>query len=99
MELEKTIFTWNRSSLSTDSMITSQRSSSDRSGLGFGDLSLDRSVDTTLETNKNSASTSYRSIVFAKSTYIAKLIIQNSMIFANQITIPENNRSHTGLGF
>ena len=56
-------------------------------------------MDIILEINNTSVSTSYRSIVFVKSKQVAEPIIQNSMISTDQIMIPENNRSHTGLRF
>ena len=66
-DLEKTIFAWNQSSSSMNNLIASQRLTTDVTGLGYSEKSLD--------SNNNSVSKSNRNIIFVKSTKIDKTII------------------------
>ena len=66
-DLEKTIFTWNQSSTSMNTLIASQRPTTDVTGLGYSEKSLD--------SNNNNASKTNKGIVFVKSTKAEEIII------------------------
>ena len=92
-ELEKTISAWNKSSSSMDCLLSSQRSTFDRTGLGFGESIPEPSVEKTMETSSSNVSSLSRGIAFVKSSKLEEQAQPGSTDFSY------NKGSHAGLGF